>query len=623
MAAPAFRYHAFISHCPADNRAPGRRWADWLRHELESFEIPADVAGRRTPVGPVPSRLFPVFVSGGGEMTREIEEAIEQSRVMVVVCSPGAAQSARIGAEVAHFKRSGRDRVLALIVSGEPDPRLPEDECFPDALKFDVAKDGTLDREWRLRAPAVDVRCDGGREGFTSAAAYGAVLESAGNFTPDEIRIRVADYTARLNAGRLRIIAGVLGVPPAELAKRDHAAQLRVLRRGRRRAHFVAALFAMVATAAGYFAWRENERRQALVDARTRSDALIASLQNGLREKLEPIGQHPLLADVNERITSHLTLATRDDENPKLLAALAASLGDAVEIHSARSEFSEALNAARLSLSVTERLGRAAGADTENSLRRIAMLRRMAGILVRMNQPSAALAQADAARNLGAALVRDEPGFRAAALETAWAHYDAGDILAGLGKPGEARSAIAAGRELAARLVANVSDDAGFLRALAEGHARLGELFQQSAAFPEAMGEFREAERIIAALAATAQASVRVQASLVFVRERMGIALALQRDFAGAAEQQRQVVEITERLTRSESSNRTWHFAHAEALRRLGETLLQADAANRTETLTLYQRALDRLAAHFEGDADPRVSRLRAEIEGLMKAASR
>jgi tetratricopeptide (TPR) repeat protein len=250
-------------------------------------------------------------------------------------------------------------------------------------------------------------------------------------------------------------------------------------------------------------------------------------------------------------------------------------------------------------------------------------MRRSAQILVQMNQQLAALQQIDEARNLGSELVRAEQSYMPAVFEVAWAHYDAGDLLAGVGKVDEARRAFEAGRVLAARMAASDPIDPSYQRTLAEGHARLGALFQQSGEFPGAMGEYREADKIIASLAITRPEDTKVQEGLAFVRKRMGLALAMQREFPAAIAQQRQVVEIAQSLAKREASGTNWKYEHAEALRRLGETLLQADAANRTESLTLFQQALDVLAAHFKDGVDPRVARLRTSIEELMKTASR
>ena len=40
------RYKAFISYSHADNQAQGRKWADWLHHSLETYQIPAELVGR-------------------------------------------------------------------------------------------------------------------------------------------------------------------------------------------------------------------------------------------------------------------------------------------------------------------------------------------------------------------------------------------------------------------------------------------------------------------------------------------------------------------------------------------------------------------------------------------------
>ncbi|MGO1767211.1 MAG: hypothetical protein ACTH1W_08040, partial [Advenella sp.] len=55
-------YAAFISYSHADNRQEGRKWADWLHHELETYEVPAELVGRPNRAGnPIAAQIYPVF----------------------------------------------------------------------------------------------------------------------------------------------------------------------------------------------------------------------------------------------------------------------------------------------------------------------------------------------------------------------------------------------------------------------------------------------------------------------------------------------------------------------------------------------------------------------------------
>jgi hypothetical protein len=37
------KYKAFISYSHSDNQGEGRKWADWLHHALETYEIPTPI----------------------------------------------------------------------------------------------------------------------------------------------------------------------------------------------------------------------------------------------------------------------------------------------------------------------------------------------------------------------------------------------------------------------------------------------------------------------------------------------------------------------------------------------------------------------------------------------------
>lgn len=132
----SYRYWAFLSYSHADER-----WARWLHRSLETYAVPRHLRGRASAFGPLPERLYPVFrdreeLPGAPELGVVIDAALQVSRYQIVICSPRAAASRWVNEEILRFKSLGRkDRILALIVDGEPNARDPARECFPPALR--------------------------------------------------------------------------------------------------------------------------------------------------------------------------------------------------------------------------------------------------------------------------------------------------------------------------------------------------------------------------------------------------------------------------------------------------------------------------------------------------------
>lgn len=149
MTDPAHRFRAFISYSHRDTST-----VRWLHRALETYKVPRKLIGRETPLGPAPPTVSPIFrdrdeLSASPDLSTELRSALAQSLFLIVVCSPAAAASRYVNEEVLTFKRlHGEDRVLALIVAGEPGAARGSaagaEECFPPALRFTLATDGTL-----------------------------------------------------------------------------------------------------------------------------------------------------------------------------------------------------------------------------------------------------------------------------------------------------------------------------------------------------------------------------------------------------------------------------------------------------------------------------------------------
>jgi hypothetical protein len=145
-------YWAFLSYSSKD-----AEFVKKLHAKLETYRMPRDLVGRRGRDEPIPKKLFPVFrdrdeLPLASDLGATIQDALQASRYLIVICSPNSARSQWVNEEIRYFKQIGRaNRILALIVDGEPNvssrPDCGQEECFPQALRFHVDTDGTITNE--------------------------------------------------------------------------------------------------------------------------------------------------------------------------------------------------------------------------------------------------------------------------------------------------------------------------------------------------------------------------------------------------------------------------------------------------------------------------------------------
>ncbi len=171
------KYVAFISYSHADSSVAKR-----LHRWLESYSIPKRLVGRAAGIGPVPQRLRPIFrdreeLPTSADLGQQITSALQDSATLIVICSPRAATSRWVNEEILAFKRLGRSgRIFCLIVDGEPNatdkPGTTLQECFPPALRFQLADDGNLSMT-PAEPIAADMRAgkDGRRDAWLKLAA--------------------------------------------------------------------------------------------------------------------------------------------------------------------------------------------------------------------------------------------------------------------------------------------------------------------------------------------------------------------------------------------------------------------------------------------------------------------
>lgn len=272
-------YRAFISYRHADNKAAGRQWATWLHQAIETYEVPDDLVGTKNQRGEeIPARIFPIFrdeeeLPAHADLGNAITLALDNTETLIVLCSPNAVQSTYVADEISYFKQLGRsDRIIAAIIAGEPNTSWDtskealgfsaQDECFPIPLQFEYDENGQTEK--RAEPIAADFRAnDQGKpyEGWTTPEAYRAWLVERGE-DANIITTKVEAYSEQLNLMRLKIIAGILGIPLGHLTKRDQAYQLAQEKdRAKKLRRWLTAVgaLAVIAISTGIWAWMQRQ----------------------------------------------------------------------------------------------------------------------------------------------------------------------------------------------------------------------------------------------------------------------------------------------------------------------------------------------------------------------------
>jgi len=130
-----YKRYAFISYNHHDVKQ-----ARWLHMKLESYKLPAEIHNEFED-----SRyLRPVFRDqedlNTGILGDELRKHLEESKYLVVICSPHSARSEWVSNEVRTFIEWGRlEYIIPFIIDGTPNSG-DERECFPLSLREYVAQ---------------------------------------------------------------------------------------------------------------------------------------------------------------------------------------------------------------------------------------------------------------------------------------------------------------------------------------------------------------------------------------------------------------------------------------------------------------------------------------------------
>lgn len=315
----ATRYRAFISYAHSDER-----WAKWLQSSLERYRAPKRLARREGVDEGGSNRLFPIFrdrdeLASSADLSQSIQDALERSDALIVVCSPAAAKSKWVNEEIRVFQSLGRgSNIYCLLVEGLPDSTAP-DPVFPPAL---------------LHA-------------------------SSGEALPEPLAADVSPVADGKRGAMLKIAAGLLSVGIDDLKQRDAQRQLK-------RRSLVAAGSMVIATVTLALAVVAIFAREDAEIRRVQAEGLIGFMLGDLRGRLEPLGRLDLLDAVGDEALEYFAVLGERGTEDEVLARVMA-LRQIGEVRFRQAQFDRAQNSFAESRDLAEYLS-ASSPDNEGYL---------------------------------------------------------------------------------------------------------------------------------------------------------------------------------------------------------------------------------------------------------------
>ena len=287
-----YSYAGFLSYAHADEAVAAR-----LHKALETYKIPKGHSGTLSPIFRDANEL-----TAHHSLSEKIQDAVEGSRVLIVLCSPAAKASHWVNEEIRLFRKMhGESAVFCVLAEGSPET------AFPLAL------------------------LEGGREPL--AANLGATKSS-------------------FQLGVTQIAAAMLGVGLDTLIQRD-------ARRKRRRLQAVTAGALLFSGLMGATTFSAVTARKAADTNRQQAEGLVKFMITDMKEKLEPVGRLDILDDIGQRAVKYYEaqdIAKLSDDSLALQARARHILGQvALESHDFDKAHAEMQATARLTREIYDR----------------------------------------------------------------------------------------------------------------------------------------------------------------------------------------------------------------------------------------------------------------------------
>ncbi|NQE61250.1 toll/interleukin-1 receptor domain-containing protein [Caulobacter sp. RHG1] len=384
------QYKAFISYSHKD-----RKIAEWLHRALETYRAPRALTKARD--GASAGALRPIFrdreeLSASSNLSEVIQDALDRSEALIVLCSPFSAASRWVDQEVAHvIERGDVARIICLITPETPaDATL--DSVLPGALRAALPEG--------VEPLAVDLRPNG-----------------------DGRRL-----------ARLKIAARLLDVSLDQLVQRDARRRLQVM------TAFTAAAV-VVSVGMGAMTVLTLQSRKVARAQRDETEALVAYMLGDLREQLEPVGRLDVLDGVGGRVLAYYAKASEDRLDDKALAQRAKAQTLLGTIREQRSDWKGAEDAFAQAAATTHALVQRDPNNGERIFDEAQNVFWVAYMKQRRGDPAAAERGFKRYEELARRLVALDPNRSEWRIEVAYANSNLGTLMFKQGRPAEALAA--------------------------------------------------------------------------------------------------------------------------------------------------------------------------------------
>jgi tetratricopeptide (TPR) repeat protein len=565
-----------------------------------------------------------------------IEQALGQSRFLILIASPEAAASIWVNKEVAYWlEHKSVDTLLVAVTDGElawdesaVDFGRREGTPLPPALAGRFAsepkwvdlrayRDGADKRDAKFTELAADF----------AAAVHGMPKE---DLLSQEVRQQRRALTLAWSAaGSLLVLAGFAGWQwkAAVDAERLAVEQKSIAQQQRDRAETTLSAASQTANDLVYKLAAEFRTRKGMPIELVRS---VLEQAQELQRKLAERGEStPLLRHAEGAALNELAIALQEigDLKTALEAAERAralvekAVEDAPTVVSWQDNLAishqtignilrgmgrhdEALASYRKSLAISERLAADHPDDRKWQAQVASACTLIARVLDTRSTRQEALEFFQRSHSIWQKLVAAEPGRTEWQRRLAMSYRDIADALSKAGKRVEAFAAIQSSIAINEKLAEANPDNAVLQQDLTFAYDRLAGLLAVTGQRAAAIEAYRKSLAITEKLAAADPGNGRTQASLAIAYRNLADVLS---DSAGREEAvgfYRKAIEIGTKLTASDPGNADWRLSLAISYRHLGDTLWESGASD--AALDAYRKSLaidEALVASDPGNA--------------------
>jgi tetratricopeptide (TPR) repeat protein len=539
-------YFAFISYSHRDSSC-----AAWLHKALETYRVPRRLVGQGTNAGAIPARLLPIFrdrdeLATATDLGRTVNDALARSANLIVICSPHAATSRWVNAEVLAFKRLGRsERIFCLIVDGEPNASTISgrevEECLAPALRYNLGADGELTRE-PTEPIAADLRA--GKDG-------------------------------RANA-KLKLIAGMLDVGFDALKRRE-------LQRRNRRMAAVTGLATAVTIVTAILAVSAIIARNDAQRHQRQAEDLVGFMLGDLGDKLGEVHRLDIMQAVDDKAMSYFSSLPTKDVTDASLAQRVTALEKIGSVRMDQGQIPLAIQTYQAaSILASDLVHRAPGELTRkaayaDSLKWIGQAYWYQGDLgaaLKNFQQASAILQETAAASPGNAEFAEKLGH---------ARNDVGHVLEARGDFDAAKTEYEAVRAIRQGLVDRQPGNASWQKNLGDAYNNLGSLALEQGRLDQAIASYRTDQHVKAVLVMNNPGNHEVQEALVSSTAILGRTLALCGELEAAVSYLRQAVYAAKQLAAFDSKDANYQEyvgLYSQQLGGLLRQIGQTEAAN-------------------------------------------